>query len=849
MDNIISFGKGIRRQPSIGEAGELSELVNLIPKNGELVNVSAMVKNGATIDEGYKLVATHHTYNLDVYLSAKEGMLSYQYKNEEGWVEKKLKFGSDIVSVATIGNIISVLCDKAIEYAVFEAGEYKYLGEQLPDLPLVFGLMGKTVESKKFTLNANVDDDEFVGSLYGHVLQFVSENTKNAFMAPFFVRYAYKLYDQSLVMHSAPILMIAATEDVAYTEMMYNASRDDWTCSIKGVVHDLCVKVQGKEAIDALTRYGDIIESVEIYVSEPIQMLSEDGYMTDSYNRGYNKLNSFCLSSFDGGDTFRYVKTSEGFLDENVTAVSVFRRNKEEVCEDIRSCSVFRHLKSIRLSELNTKMTMIKLEDGILSVLSGRKAMSDDFNTHNRLIAKNAFSYNGRLNLYDVSSEIFRGYPSCSVFPYYTDNETPVDMEIYVQIEQDGKVYIVRGDKYMIQRWNPALYLYYPNPNAVKATIVFSKEGKVQSSFEVQMSKHDFLYGAYAFDNFDSFTNATIVGDAPIPEGANEGVLVRNNNYIYTSAVNNPFYFPGTNVVQVGFGDIVGVSTSAKALSQGQFGQFPLYAFCTDGIWALEVSSDGTYSAKQPISRDVCNNADSITQIDGAVVFTTNQGLKLIQGSEVLLLSGQMDGHNVDEGDFFPEGFFGRYKEAVFDSLVVKESRDFRSILARCKIAYDYPNQLLRIFPHEGEKHYVYSLDSREFSSIVRGYGGPITTVVAGYPSSFVQIGTSVFAFDASVIDELTNGLLLTRPIDLGEPFAMKKLRDLRMHHTKFHKDTKCKVVVFVSNDNRHWFQLASLRQGSYKYYRFGVVTTMSDDDRLSGMAVRYDLNRTNKLR
>ena len=35
----ISLSYGIHRSPSIGNEGELSECVNLIPKNGELVNI------------------------------------------------------------------------------------------------------------------------------------------------------------------------------------------------------------------------------------------------------------------------------------------------------------------------------------------------------------------------------------------------------------------------------------------------------------------------------------------------------------------------------------------------------------------------------------------------------------------------------------------------------------------------------------------------------------------------------------------------------------------------------------------------------------------------------------------
>jgi hypothetical protein len=253
----------------------------------------------------------------------------------------------------------------------------------------------------------------------------------------------------------------------------------------------------------------------------------------------------------------------------------------------------------------------------------------------------------------------------------------------------------------------------------------------------------------------------------------------------------------------------------------------------------------------------VCNNPDSITQIDGAVVFTTDQGLKLIQGSEVVLLSGPMDGHNVDERTYFPEGFFAKHKKSEsdglenFDALVVQETRDFRQILATCKIAYDYPNKLLRIFP-KGEsgktyKYYVYSLESREFASVIGE--GEAKSIVSGYPSSLLQIGKNIYTFDAAIGEGIKRGLLLTRPIDMGEPFALKKLQDMRLYYTKYNQGSMCKAVLYVSNDGIKWAEVKSLRGGSYKYFRIALITEMTDDDRLSGIALRYELNRGNKLR
>jgi hypothetical protein len=228
----------------------------------------------------------------------------------------------------------------------------------------------------------------------------------------------------------------------------------------------------------------------------------------------------------------------------------------------------------------------------------------------------------------------------------------------------------------------------------------------------------------------------------------------------------------------------------------------------------------------------------------------------MIQGSEVVNLSGAMEGFNVDESIYFPKGFFAAHDKDGFDKLVVNEVRDFREILKTCKIAYDYVNKLLRIFPKENTgKYYVFSLESREFATVYLGTEEDgkkleVKAVVADYPSSIIQMNDKLYR--PSEVDDNTStkkGLLLTRPMMLGEAFSLKKLQDLRLHYSKFDGTSKCNVVVYVSNDGANWMQLRSLRRKAYKYYRFAIITEMKDMDALSGMVLRYELERTNKLR
>jgi hypothetical protein len=158
-------------------------------------------------------------------------------------------------------------------------------------------------------------------------------------------------------------------------------------------------------------------------------------------------------------------------------------------------------------------------------------------------------------------------------------------------------------------------------------------------------------------------------------------------------------------------------------------------------------------------------------------------------------------------------------------------------------------------------KYYVYSFVSQEFASVISNefaivdkdtttYRG-VETVVAGYPSSVIQIGDTLYTPMETDRNGLQNGLLLSRPITLDEPFALKKLVDMRLHYSKFVDNfpSRCRVIVYVSNDGVKWHILTSMRKRSFKYYRIAVISQMADADALTGCIVRYELERTNKIR
>ena len=84
------------------------------------------------------------------------------------------------------------------------------------------------------------------------------------------------------------------------------------------------------------------------------------------------------------------------------------KRSADAVKEDIRSCSQFYFLHSIRVEELKTERTIIPVKEDYLQSLVTREVMTDDYDSHDKIIPHQAFAYNSRLNLSGVKSSCFK---------------------------------------------------------------------------------------------------------------------------------------------------------------------------------------------------------------------------------------------------------------------------------------------------------------------------------------------------------------------------------------------------------------------------------------------------------
>ena len=340
-----------------------------------------------------------------------------------------------------------------------------------------------------------------------------------------------------------------------------------------------------------------------------------------------------------------------------------------------------------------------------------------------------------------------------------------------------------------------------------------------------------------------------------------EDCIINLPNKIYTSVVNNPFVFPVTMINTVGTGRIIGLASATKALSEGQFGQFPLYAFTTDGVWSLEVSKEGTYSAKNPTTRDVCTNKDSITQTDENVLFATDRGIMLLSGSQALCITDTI----------FAEKPFNVLELPHIEQVHAKLGHDADSciptkpllgFLEGCQMVFDYIHQRITIFNPKTETvngttkplytyAYVYSLKSKQWGMMY----STLLATVNSYPDALAMTNDyRLVSFDQT--DEtVCKGLFITRPLKFDAPDIHKTISSLiqRGHFQRGDVGT----VLYGSRDLYSWHLvwsskdhfLRGFRGTPYKYFRIAGLTALTDGKSIFGASVNFETRHTNQIR
>lgn len=883
--------------------GSLAMSLNLVPEDSHLASIS---KPTPVLNVGiYHCLLIHQTTTKDNYIfSFTDGgdttKILWEAKTEYNGDAIKtanpkdiMEVSGKVLDVAVIGNTLAFATEEGLKYALWRDGSYIPLDEHPPFVAIDFGAKeySKLIASDEYNIpkrcsvlwNSNDETnfekaeeaelETFTNTVYGFLLKHMNEDvtSQGHFYQPMFVRYAFRLFDGSYIMHSAPILLTPTViPPLVYLTGVKETINSDGTVTerlnLNMSVFDLAYRINlvGGDA-SKFSAWKDIISAIDIFVSAPIYTYEQSKniknppvvptaeLLYDRFPKSYVEDGAY-EQIFYGHFAF---KNFEEFTDKflRITDNNAYVANipcNPDFHKDVRDVHTFYKIASIPFEDIkdmsNDDFKKLILTDLDLTSLQTKPTLPDDYQSHCSLFPTSLYAFNSRLNMAGLSISPATPMPlrSCMQFgnPLGISAE---QFDITVYTRKNGVRCCAKlRDKlpWFYPAGNLPRYLFYPDDSAYQIEIKIDDD----NVYCFPLKQHDFLNGAYYYN--DNYVNSGIEGEAD-REPECETTIVDIGSKIYTSEVNNPFYIPITGINTVGNGRVLALSSAAKALSQGQFGQFPLYAFTDEGIWALQTTSTGTYAAATPVSRDVCLSPGAITQLDSSVLFTTNRGIMLLSGSTTQCISEAIDA----EHPFDVSSLSGM--STLFNMLLPHDFAQgciaiapFRTFLKDCSMVYDYSHQRIIVFNSEYGYAYVYSMKSNQWGMMYSDLKYPIPS----YSTALAATNKGMLV-DFSIDMMPMKGLLVTRPIKLGTTDVLKTVDAviLRGLFAKGHVN----VALYGSRDLVSWHliwsskdhYLRGFRGTPYKYFRMACVTSLVNEECLFGASFSFTPRLTNQIR
>lgn len=689
-------------------------------------------------------------------------------------------------------------------------------------------------------------ETEFKNAVIGHVEQmrnWVKE--KNKFAYPFFVRFALKLFDGSYARISNPIICYPSIYRNCKFITMKKGSDGYYTASETGsYIYMYHIGYSGlffKASIDNSENWADIVKELVVFATDDVVPfeLNEDWTFKDPmdvdntiyYNGGgsyHESVIEFRDSTYGGGGyhpcatewLMPIYKTEAKIIEELLNKTQFYKLFSLDI--DSKYIDGNWHDSSYKdesVSDINI------IADGVVSNLTeGEQLKVDDYYGWTKLVPNKLFVYNRRINTIGLKRYPFDGFNffteckdgSAHTYEFYTHIVNQY-MDVWVKSSDSSNI-----DPFVFSGW-----LYYPDPYA-KEMVIMEKEKKW--GLRIPLYQHKMLNGAYSFVNLPN-TKKTIAFSEMDTPSVSEGFENLNSN-IYTSVVNNPFVFEASGDNMVGTGEIYGIVANTEAVSQGQFGQYPLMVFTSEGIYGMAVNSEGLYSATYPISREVCLSSSPLVPTDRLVFFVSKKGLMAASGGTVACMSDLMRGR-------LPRNF-----------ATLGEGK-FLEFLEDCQIAYDYRDSILRIFSRDKSYQYIYNMVDKTFSMVNSGITAQ--SIVNDYPDNLIQdkdgnIYSLTGKPDINDDENTYDGSFTTRPMKLGGSMMLKSLRSIK--HLTDTDDGKVSLEVYGSNDCKNWQKLVSLGGKPYKYFTFKYsLENFKAVDSFAGSVVEIQQRRQDKLR
>ena len=876
--------RGISRDPSdrSNQDGGCAESLNVQLNEGELAPapVPKDITSTIGVDSTFKVLYIHKVGGFTNYIGRVSTSLCAKIQGVTNPVTIAT-VAADPVGITSIGNILVWTTASGTYYAIFRDGTYTYLGDSVPEPTVTFTTVASS-ESAKTILGMSAltllpiigyswsdapapyvlwnklleekDDSTYqfysqVNEIYKKVQEGLWDQVNNArttmrgnktFEAPVMVRYALRLYDGNYIYVSAPVILTGGT-DHDHARMLFGLDNDAnylWKVFFN-TVYTASVRVDfGSGGL-----WGDLIEAVDIFMSTDIYVPKIDSKAGQAY------ANNTSLIGSDAGFEMEGV-SDYAWLSSGTTA----NRFKEDFETEMLNKGNFYRVASIPAytQEYWVEDLLPKSQDDL--VVLPRLSEGD---AHKIEAVGGLGSYNHRLILTGEKVTLSRGNQKPdALLPVGTSTGNDVITCFFYVRTSDGGTKIVKGYNSLdiIDRNRARAYITYPDPSCYKAVLYESLGYAGYNKYTLPMKEHPHINASYGFWGIgDKLMNTgggrTSESVQSISETEDRTYEV--DNRLFLSEVDNPFFFPLGQRITFD-SKILSAMPITIPLSTGQFGQYQLYVFTKEGIWAETITDEGKIAANHPVTRDAPYEG-AIGQLDQGIVFASPSGVMLMYGSEVRNITPAMVAERDVLGDSSATiSNLGDWTDLM---TIAMDNMQFLDYIKQARFAYDYPGKRILVFRSDKSYAWVYKLDtntwhkmqlpaSKSFAAALNSYPEALVTMMSSGSASVVDF-TTVFGDNTY---PLRTALVITRNLDLDAPDIRKEIRALKIRGA-YRMGGSTKVIVLGSMDGQYFKQLTSLHNGSFKFYKLILLMKLYPDERVSWVDIDCDTRFTNKLR
>lgn len=904
---------GLTNSPSDYDCqdGELATCLNLINEDGALhpIHQPVVAEPNITLPNNscsirYVHNVTHENKNHSHYIVNCTNSSPYSWY----WTEKggdgtphELNLGNfKVNSVTAIGNIICFVGDKNILYAFWNKDSYNIFNKNAFNYTFsvtntsgvevdAIAQLGDDFQGCFWTSSFGSQDYDnliFEGTkpngtktiwnaIDSMINKAMSENGNTYFKYLVFGVVALRLYDGTY--SNISNLFVLCPKESLNNSFYYNADKE----TIKNTEYYKFVRASGyihRHRINVqldLTGIEDFVQGVDVFLTKGTDFLYLDkGYDATSTETVNN------LKKRKGTITFERLKKSSLYREfDNLTFYHSVYITKEDLGKDIDLLNVQGTEESLSLADM------------------GRTSIGSSC----------AIAYNNRLHLANIQNyinDIFSPNPiykfelnsSGTSFPVEKINtilgnymDVPLTDEGWYDLEKQSsdtaEVIAIIDNKYYYKATvqyplNPIFVVPFQNAKSVKLYIkhkgklmdeigfrninlhqsetfgmsyyIFNAENGIFSFMQkYELSNNGGVLTRRQGETFTS-TSSNFYDEASQKCDSDGAKIEQLASLIKVSEAENPLVFPAKNSVQVGSSVISALAANTRPISEGQFGEAPLYAFTDEGVWVLMLGEEGTYVARQPANREICSNPNGILQIDDAVLYPTNRGIMMQQGRNSICITDQLDG--------YPFNFMEmKYAKQIIATNETESGEisyiRFKDYLKSADMIYDYYNNRIIVFNPNQAYAYVYSLKSKMWGAMKNVFNKRVNIYPESYATNKEGKILNVYVEEPYFN---TPYFLCSRPLTISDKEVYKTIFTC-IARGYFRKEIngKCAMVLYGSNNLFDWYliktsineYLRGIAGSPYKYFRVALIGNLATNESISGLSAEFQERLQNKLR